>query len=97
MYGLKLPIIQLIKLDIQAGELKALRGARKTLETDVMLVYTEVMFNPMYEGGALFGQIDLLLRERGFLLYSLYRPTSDDNGLLIQANAIFVHAQRLGL
>ncbi len=89
--------IQLIKLDIQAGELAALRGARRLLDEQVNVIYTEVMFNAMYEGGALFGQIDLLLRESGFVLHDLYGPAHDNQGTLTQANAIFVHADRLGL
>lgn len=89
--------IQLMKLDIQAGELAALRGARRTLDEQVLAIYTEVCFNPLYDGGALFSQIDQQLRESGFLLYNIYGPRQDERGLLLWANAIFVHGQRLGL
>ena len=53
------PPIQVLKFDIQAGELRALHGAHRVLEHSALLVYTEVFFNPMYEGGALSSQIDL--------------------------------------
>lgn len=91
------PPIQVMKYDIQAGELLAMRGATQILESSVLLVYTEVYFNPMYEGGALFGEVDQFLRERGFVLYNLYGLRSDKNDMLAWGNAIFVHAQRMKL
>jgi FkbM family methyltransferase len=45
------PPIQLMKLDIQAGELRALRGADRVLRSSTLLVYTEICLNPVYEGG----------------------------------------------
>lgn len=89
------PPIQLMKFDIQAGELLAMRGAARTLESTVLMVYTEIYFNRMHEGGALFGDLDLFLRDRGFVLYNIYGPRSDDRDMLIFGNAIFVHAERM--
>jgi len=51
----------------------------------------------VHEGGAIYSQIDLCLREAGFLLFNLFKPRSNEDGMLIQANAIFVHAERLEL
>jgi len=91
------PGIEVMKFDIQGGELAALRGAHKTLRESTLLVYTEILFNPLYEGGAVYSEIDLCLREAGFVLYNIYKPKTDDNGMLMWSNAIFVHADRLGL
>jgi len=91
-----IPGLELMKLDIQSAELLALRGAAKTLESSTLLVYTEVFFNPMYEGGAIYSEIDLYLRDKGFALFNLYKVRADDRGMLDQGNAIFVHAERLG-
>lgn len=89
--------IQLMKFDIQAGELKALQGAVHVLESSTLLVYTEIWFNPGYNEGALYSEIDLYLRKHGFALYDLYKPRYGPNELLMWANAIFLNTQRLGL
>lgn len=90
------PDIQLMKFDIQGGELKAMRGASRTLRTSTLALFTEILFNPLYEGGAIFSEIDLFLREQGFVLYDLFGPKYDPRGLLLWGNAIYVHAERLG-
>jgi len=83
--------IQVMKFDIQGGELNALRGAAGLLKKSVALVYTEILFNPLYEGGALFSEIDLCLRNSGFVLYDIYKPRHHRDGKLLWANAIFIH------
>lgn len=91
------PAIELMKLDIQAGELLALKGGIETLQEQTLLIYTEVFFNPMYEGGALFGDLDAFLRTIGFSLYNIYKPHADEAGMLVQGNAIYIQAEKLGL
>ncbi|MEW6324604.1 MAG: FkbM family methyltransferase [Nitrospirota bacterium] len=89
------PDIQLMKFDIQGGELRAMKGAARTLRTSTLLVYTEVFFNPLYENGALFSQIDLLLREFGFILYTIFKPRTSESGMLIQGNALYLQPDRV--
>lgn len=91
------PAIQLMKFDIQGGELSAFHGAANTLSSSTLLVYTEILFNPLYDEGAIYSQIDLCLREYGFVLYDIFKPKYGSNGLLMWANAIFAHAKRLGM
>jgi FkbM family methyltransferase len=91
------PAIQLMKFDIQAAELKALRGAARVLCSSTLLVYTEIWFNPVYEEGALYSEIDLFLRECGFTLYDIFKPNYSPNGLLMWGNAIFLNPARLSL
>jgi FkbM family methyltransferase len=82
--------IQLIKLDIQGGELAALRGARRLLTTSIRLVYTEIMFNQLYEGGAVFADLDAELRACGFRLHDIYKPRYNPAGMLMWGNAIYL-------
>ncbi|MCJ7543396.1 MAG: FkbM family methyltransferase [Phycisphaerae bacterium] len=89
--------IEVVKLDIQGAELAACRGGREILQQSTLLIYTEVWFRRLYEGGAVFGEIDQFLRELGFALYSLYKPKSDARGFLSWANALYLHADRLGI
>jgi len=85
--------IELMKFDIQGGELKALHGAAKMLQDHTRLVYTEIWFNPSYSDGPIFSDIDLFLRDVGFLLYDLYRPKYGPGRRLLWANALYT---RLG-
>lgn len=87
--------IDLMKLDIQAGELDALKGSEQTLRNEVSIVFTEAFFNPRYEGGALLGDLDAYLRQQGFCLYNMFSPRADANGKLLWANVLFIHEERL--
>ena len=91
------PPFEVMKFDLQAAELKALRGASQTLTESTLLIYTEVFFNPLYEGGALFSQIDLLLREYGFSLFNIYKPKASEQGMLLWANAIYVNTDKISV
>jgi FkbM family methyltransferase len=91
------PAIQLMKFDIQGGELRALRGAVHVLQNSTFLVYTEILFNPLYKNGSIFCEIDLFLREYGFVLHDIYKPKYDRKGLLLWGNAIYLHSERLSI
>ena len=62
--------VDVIKVDTQGSELEVLQGAARTLGT-VRAVEVEVEFNTLYEGVALFGDIDGFLRDQGFVLWRL--------------------------
>ena len=63
-----LPRIDLLKMDLQGGELDVLTGGADRLSEAVAIV-TEVRFHRMYEGEPLFGDIDRQMRDMGFKLY----------------------------
>jgi FkbM family methyltransferase len=89
--------IHLIKFDIQGGELSALQGATNALNNSILLVYTEILFTPLYQEGALYSEIDLFLRKFGFELYDIYGPKYNLKGQLAYANAIFLNTEKMAV
>jgi FkbM family methyltransferase len=59
----------LLKIDIQGGELMTFQNGRRKL-AEAGAVQTEVSFVPLYEHQPVFGQVDLELRSQGFLPHS---------------------------
>jgi FkbM family methyltransferase len=65
----------LLKLDIQGAELMVLRHAEARLR-DATVIQAEVEFLPLYRNQPLFSDIDIFLRERGFILHRFYPTVS---------------------
>ncbi len=65
--------IDFVKIDTQGTELEILKGARKTLFSQVVGVEVEVEFARLYDSSALFREVDLFLSEIGFTLFRLRR------------------------
>ena len=83
--------IQVFKMDIQGGELLALKGATEKLERgSIALIYSEVSFIPHYEGGAMFYEICNFLANYNYSLFDVYNHMYAKNGQLRFADAIFV-------
>jgi FkbM family methyltransferase len=90
-----------IKLDVQGSELEILRHGTGKL-ADVVVIESEVEFIPLYRDQPLFGDIQVFLRDNGFVLHKLvdcagrpFRPFSLPNpylpiSQLLWADAIFV-------
>jgi FkbM family methyltransferase len=84
--------IDILKMDIQGGELDALKGAEKLLKTQkIGLIYTEVEFVSIYKEQPLFSDIELYLRQFGYSLYKIMNLKHNDNGQLLWADAIFIN------
>ena len=66
----KLPLPDVIKLDIQGYELEAMRGGQNCLE-HAKFIICEVSFLEFYKGQALFHDISEFLGRRGFHLQAL--------------------------
>jgi FkbM family methyltransferase len=67
--------VDLIKIDVQGAELMVLRNAVHRLG-DALVIHTEVEFLQMYVGQPLFAEIDLYLREHGFVFHRFFPLTS---------------------
>jgi len=86
--------IDIVKLDIQGGELMALQGAVKLLRSgNVSIIYSEIMFVPHYENAVLFYQLCKFLTKFGYSLYDIYNLQRAGNGQLRYGDAIFVSSK----
>lgn len=63
-----LPRVDLLKMDLQGGELSVMQGGRDTL-SEAMVVIPEIRFHRMYEDEPLWAELDLELRDQGFKLH----------------------------
>jgi len=78
----------LIKLDIQGGELLALRHAEQRIATAVV-VQAEVEFLPLYVDQPLFGDVDGFMRQHGFMFHRFFPAVSRVVQPLVVANNIY--------
>ena len=84
--------IHVLKMDIQGGELMALKGSVETLQKNqIPLIYTEIMFIPHYEKQPLFYEIWHFLNQFGYTLFDFYRLRRATNGQLRLGEALFVN------
>ena len=60
-----------LKIDIQGGEMLVFENATEKLK-DCLVVHTEVMFVPMYEGQPLFSEQELFLRKFGLRVHKFF-------------------------
>jgi FkbM family methyltransferase len=83
--------IDILKLDVEGMEIKALKGARNRLsKQDISIIYTEVMFMPHYEGACMFHELTAFLSQYDYTLFNLYGLKRAKNGQLRWGNAIFL-------
>ncbi len=86
-----LPAPEILKFDIQGNEIEALRGADRTLsENGPLLIYTEVLFESLYQNCALFGDLAGFLKDKGYELFNLYSLHHAPDGRLEYGDALFV-------
>ena len=70
--------VDLVKLDVQGAELKALHGAQRVLKT-ATAVYLEVSFVSIYKNCPLFGEIDSFMKSHGYDRRALYPSDQPHN------------------
>lgn len=86
--------VDLLKMDIQGFEINALRGFKETLARQtVRVIYTEVLFGNSYDGQGYYHDIASFLQPLGYELYGLYTLMRGVNGMLAQAEAIFINQE----
>lgn len=88
----RLDRIDLLKMDIQGGEGRALAGASELLTRQrIRMIFTEVLFAPLYEGQTSFSELTAELERHRYRLFGLYalQPTAAG---LAWADAIYLPA-----
>jgi len=85
---------QFLKLDIQGGELMAMRHAETRLR-DILVIQTEVEFLPLYRDQPLFSEVEQYLRSQGFVFHRFYPTVSRVLSPLIVDNNIYAGLSQL--
>jgi FkbM family methyltransferase len=85
----KIGYIDILKMDIQGGELEALKGGVNLLrENKIGLIYSEAFFVKQYESQPLFHEIAGFLYEFDYRLQDIYAPMYG-KGHVVWADVIF--------
>jgi len=90
-----------VKLDVQGAELMILENGREKI-SDAVVIETEVEFVEVYRGQPLFGELQMFMRDQGYVLHKLvdisgrnFRPIAtndptDATSQFLWADAVFV-------
>ena len=88
----KVSTVDILKMDIQGGELNALHGAERLLKAGTAsLIFAEITFIPHYEGAPLFHEIWSYLSKFGYSLFDIYDLHRATNGQIRYGDALFVN------
>jgi FkbM family methyltransferase len=88
---LELPRIDLLKMDVQGAEHLVLKGAEECCAKKlILLVFSEIITQPTYQGQLRFDHALAALYDRGFDLYHLFELGRDNKGYLRNLDALFV-------
>jgi FkbM family methyltransferase len=88
-----IPHVDLLKVDVEGGELAVLRGARAALsDRRISGIFMEAMFIPHYEGQALFHELASHLAGFGFRVVDITDLRYTAEGQLRWGNVIFSSA-----
>jgi FkbM family methyltransferase len=83
--------IDILKMDIQGGELEALKGASLLIKDQAIdLIYTESFYFPHYAGAPYFHDIAMFLYNYGYKVYGIYNHSKGRDGQLRQSDFIYI-------
>ena len=85
--------LDILKLDIQGGELLAFQGAKELLGAQaIACIFCEVEFRSLYKNQPLFWDITAHLRSVGYHFVNIVCPKVSEMGVLAWADAIYVNS-----
>lgn len=92
----KIESLDILKLDLQGYESKAIEGANNILEKDkVGVILCEIIFEDFYKGQTdPFELLKCLLDQYSFSFFNLYQEVYH-KGKLLQADAILIHKSKI--
>ena len=83
--------VDILKVDVQGGEIKVVRGAAGLLSRQqVAIIYTELLVSHLYEGQSGLAALIEVYEEHGYSLYGLYDLAYGSESRLLQMDAIFL-------
>ncbi|HUA56277.1 MAG TPA: FkbM family methyltransferase [Candidatus Sulfotelmatobacter sp.] len=83
--------IDLLKLDVQGGEPECLQGALGMLDRQaIRVIQAEILPHRIYQRRTSFFDIETLLRPRGYRLFGLIDAIGNENGELLNVDALYV-------
>lgn len=86
----KINEIDILKIDVQGGELLTLKGAKQALiDKKIKIIYTEIWLIEGYEGQPLYHDIAAYLAAFGYLPYGIYNMHYRKDGHFLWGDAIF--------
>ena len=84
--------IDILKIDVQGGELMLFEGAEETLKArKIKIIYTEIWFIEGYEGQPLYHDIASYLKKFGYSPFGIYNMHYRDDGQFLWGDAIFYY------
>jgi len=87
---LKLPKIDILKLDVQGAEHLVMKGAASACrEGQIDMIYSEIITQPTYVGQKRLDEALRVFYDSGFDLHNIYNPSLSESGRLRQVDAIF--------
>ena len=82
--------IDILKMDVQGGELKILEGAKDSLQKKIIkIIYTEIWFIEGYNDQPLYHDLATYLNNFGYYPFGLYNLHYRKDGHLLWGDAIF--------
>jgi FkbM family methyltransferase len=85
----------IIKSDVQGAEGMLVTGGENTFRNRVIAFYSETQLYPMYKNQASFSELDMKMRELGFVIHNIYPCMHDKNGRAIQTDVLWINSKYL--